>query len=93
MGRPVAKAAGLAAGTLCIAIGLSGQFGGTNLFSTRSHGPTVSRASSPSPRPSPEASPSSQPRPVLQAVTTAGGTIYTAPQGQGGEGRKKHKGH
>lgn len=80
------KAAGVAAGTLFIAIGLSAQLGGADLFATpATQGHTVSQAPRPT-QPSPQVSPSAQPRPQTQAVTAAG-TIYTQPQGGP---KKKH---
>ena len=80
------KAAGVAAGALFIAVGLSAMLGGANLFSAPSaHGHTVSESSPPA-QPSPQASPSPQPTPEAQAVTAAG-IIYTRSEGGG---KKKH---
>jgi hypothetical protein len=91
MGRPWVKAAGITAGTLFIAIGLSAQFGGADLFGAAANRGPVSQAhapqASPPPSPSPKASPQTV-APVAQAVS-AQGTIY--PPGYGGGGHKKHK--
>ena len=83
------KAAAVAAGTLFIAIGLSGLLGGGDLFSPFTRGHSVSRAAAPAHRPSPRASPSAEPSPQDEAMTAAG-TIY-APW-QGGGTKKHHKG-
>jgi hypothetical protein len=86
------KAAGITAGAMFIAIGLAGQVGGGNLFSSpaRAHISTVSKAQAPPAQPSPQASASSQPRPELQSLTVAG-SIYAFRASPGG-GKKKHKG-
>jgi len=83
----MAKAAAVAAGTLLIAIGLSGLLGGGDLFSPFTRGHSVSRAAAPAP--APRASPSAEPSPEDDAMTAAG-TIY-APW-QGGGTKKHHKG-
>jgi hypothetical protein len=86
MERPLLKAAGVAAGTLFVAIGISAQLGGANLFAARAQGHhTVSQAQ-PSASPSPEASPSPQPPPQEDAIAAAG-AIYS---GSEGGGKKKH---
>ena len=83
------KAVGVAAGALFIAIGLSAQFGGADLFApSGAQGHTVSQA--PPAQPSSQASPSAQPTPQAQAETTAG-TIYT-PSQSGGRKKKHGKG-
>ena len=84
MGRPLVKAAGIAGGTLCIAIGLAAQLGGADLLGPSAQGHTVSQP--PPAQPSAPASPSAQPTPQVQSVTAAG-TIYSGWQGGG---KKKH---
>lgn len=79
------KAAGVAAGTMFIAIGLAAQLGGADLFAHHAQGQTVSHAA-PRSQPSPQASPSTQPAPEDQSVSAAG-TIYAGWQGGG---KKKH---
>ena len=79
------KAAGVAAGTMFIAIGLSAQLGGADLFARHDQSHRLSSAAQPS-HPSPQASPSPHPTPEDQSVTAAG-TIYTGWQGGG---KKKH---
>ncbi len=86
MERPLIKAAGVAAGTLFIAIGLSAQLGGAHLFARPAPGRNVVSVARPTPRPSPQASPSTQPAQQDQSVA-ATGTIYTGWQGGG---KKKH---
>ena len=86
MERPLIKAAGIAVGTLFVAIGLSAQLGGVNLFARAPRGHTVVSRAPAAASPSPQASPSAQPSPEIESVTAAG-TIYTGWQGGG---KKKH---
>ena len=93
MGRPIVRAAGIAAATLLIAIGLAAQLGGAGIFGTRASGHTVSVARSPErsqPSPSAKPSPPALASPVAQSVS-ATGTIYTISKGGGGH-KKKHGG-
>lgn len=91
------KAAGIAAGTLFIAIGVAAQFGGGDLFSAPRYAQPVSQAKpqAPSAQASPQAkaSPSPASSPVNLAVS-ANGTIVKNFGGNngGGGGHKKHKG-
>jgi hypothetical protein len=80
------KAAGVAAGTMFIAIGLSAQLGGAHLFAPPTQGHPVVRQAPATARPLPQASPSTQPAPQEDSVTAAG-TIYAGWQGGG---KKKH---
>jgi len=80
------KAAGITAGAMFIAIGLSAQFGGGHLFGA-GHEPTVvshSPSTPPAPSPSPAVSPSPLPN-IEEDSMSAAGTIYA-----GGGGKKKH---
>jgi len=80
------KAAGVAAGALCIAIGLSAQLGGADLFArSGAQGHAVTPAPPPA-QPSPQASPSPQPTTQAEAVSAAG-TIFNRSEGGG---KKKH---
>lgn len=73
------KAAGVAAGTLFVAIGLSAMLGGARIVTPPTAGHNLSQA----PPASPQASPSAQPAPQVESVTEAG-VIYV------GGGKKKH---
>jgi hypothetical protein len=77
MERPLVKAAGITAGALFIAIGLSAQFGGGHLLRLSPPGGLLSRpaASSPVPSPSPTSSPSPTPNVEEDSMSVAG-TIY-----------------
>jgi hypothetical protein len=88
MERPMVKAAGITAGAMFIAIGLSAQFGGGHLFGA-GHEPTVvSHSASTPPAQSPSSASSPSPRPIIEEDSmSAAGTIYTAWQGGG---KKKH---
>jgi hypothetical protein len=90
MERPLIKAAGVAAGTLFIAIGLSAQLGGANVFARPPKGHTVVSQAPAAASPSPQASPSAQPSPEVESMTAPG----TISNGWQGGGKKKHgKGH
>jgi len=80
------KAAGVAAGTLFIAIGLSAQLGGAQLFVRPAQGHSTVRHAPATATPLPQASPSAQPAPQDDSVVAAG-TIYAGWQGGG---KKKH---
>src|SRR4051812_29003465 len=76
MERPMLKAAGVAAGTLFIAVGLAAQFGGADMFGTPSYHP-VSEAPALAQHPTPAATPLSKPTPTPSPQeVTAAGTIY-----------------
>lgn len=88
------RAAGIAAGTLFIAIALAAQFGGADIFRAPAHIRPVSQLPRPSVEasPSPQASPSPSASPVNLAVTVDG-TIFSNFGGRdNGGGHKKHKG-
>jgi hypothetical protein len=81
MERPMVKAAGVTAGALLIAIGLSAQLGGGHLSAAPPQAGLASRptSTSPAPSPSPVASPS--PLPHIEEVSmSAAGTIYGSRQ-------------
>lgn len=86
MERPLIKAAGVAAGTLFIAIGISAQLGGAHLFAPRAQGHHAVSQAPPSASPSPDASPTPQPS-RQEDVVAAAGTIYSRSEGGG---KKKH---
>jgi hypothetical protein len=73
------KAAGVTAGALFIAIGLSAQLGGGHLSAARPQSGLVSRPTSASPAPSPSPTVSPSPLPRIEDVSmSAAGTIYTS---------------
>ena len=82
----MARAVGVAAGTLFIAIGAAAQFGGAGIFGTPAYPKPVSHRPSPQPAPTPSASP--LPSPSGQPVTAAG-SIYRYSGEGGGHGKKK----
>lgn len=83
------KAAGITAGTILIAIGLSAQFGGADLFKAPTGPTTATRAHAAKAPPSPTPSPAApQLAPQDQSVAAAGTIVVGY---QGGGGGKKHK--